>query len=84
MANLNQIHEFGVPDLLNAFKGGEVTLLLSSGASLTGTLKADVNYASSLAKTAQLSRLEGRDYFSAAVPIKEINCVIFRSPEAPV
>jgi hypothetical protein len=82
MANLNEAQELGVPDLLNALKGREATLLLSNGTSVTGTIKDGVNYAAALTKSVIVIGLEGRDYFNAAIPVKEITGFIFRGSES--
>ena len=84
MANLNEVQELGVPELLNALKGKEATLILSNGTSVTGTIKDGINYAASLTKTVLVTGLEGREYFNAAIPVKEISGLIFRNPESPI
>ncbi len=49
-----------------------VTLKLSSGEELTGTLKAAGN------ALVHLNQLAGREYFDAAIPVERIEAVIVR------
>jgi hypothetical protein len=79
------VHNKPMTDILKQSKGMEISLLLSNGNSVSGTLTdEDVNYGSQLTRTVHIKRLEGREYYDALIPIGSIVGVILpnadRSP----
>lgn len=62
-----------IQSVLAARKGKPVTLRLSGGQELTGTLR------EATPKLAVLGGLSGREFFDAAVPIEKIEAVIVRN-----
>jgi hypothetical protein len=62
-----------VQTVIAARKGKPVTLRLSGGQEITGTVR-DVS-----ARLAVLGALSGREFFDAAVPLEKIEAVIVRT-----
>ncbi len=64
-----------VQSLLGKYKGKRVTVRVSSGEEMTGTV-AEVND-----KLVVLQELSGREFFDAAVAIEKISAVIVRTKQ---
>jgi hypothetical protein len=64
-----------VESMLNAQKGGRVTLRLRSGQELTGAVR------SVTAKLVHLGALQGREFFDAVVPLESVEAVLVRTKE---
>ena len=72
---LNVTPNDSVQSVLAAQKGKRVTLRLSGGQELTGTLR------EATAMLAVLGSLTGREFFDAAIPLDKVEAVLVRTKQ---
>ena len=64
---------FGIDDILTMHKGKNVEVMLASGEKLRGTVGVVT------LRILHLKQLTGKDYYNAAIRIKDVTAVIYRA-----
>jgi hypothetical protein len=76
---MNDFSKLNLGELLNRFKGKDVSLLLNNGTTISGKLKGELDYSSPLLKMIHVEKLEREDYFDCILVKDHICGIKFRT-----